>query len=185
MIIPGWDDPASFCMSYIVAMIQSAMAKRSGGVNMDGRAGRRNRHPLQPSILLLWESALAIAFGGDLTVDAASRIAIDLGMSQTLVGLTIVSLASSWNYLFNLTELLLSFSPALFSRKAHILCIFLSLSERSSPNLVLRQALLLGFRRLLPHTSTLSSYASLRLSSTQFSGEISLLLIALAVQPPV
>ena len=39
--------------------------------------------------------ALAIAFGGDLTVDAASRIAIDLGMSQTLVGLTIVSIGTS------------------------------------------------------------------------------------------
>ena len=36
-----------------------------------------------------------IAFGGDLTVDAASRIAIDLGMSQTLVGLTIVSIGTS------------------------------------------------------------------------------------------
>ncbi len=39
--------------------------------------------------------AAAIAFGGDLTVDAASRIAIDLGMSQTLVGLTIVSIGTS------------------------------------------------------------------------------------------
>lgn len=34
-------------------------------------------------------------FGGDLTVDTASRIAIDLGMSQTLVGLTIVSIGTS------------------------------------------------------------------------------------------
>lgn len=33
--------------------------------------------------------------GGDLTVDTASRIAIDLGMSQTLVGLTIVSIGTS------------------------------------------------------------------------------------------
>ena len=32
--------------------------------------------------------AAAIAFGGDLTVDAASRIASDLGMTQTLIGLT-------------------------------------------------------------------------------------------------
>lgn len=30
-----------------------------------------------------------------MTVDAASRIAIDLGMSQTLVGLTIVSIGTS------------------------------------------------------------------------------------------
>ena len=39
--------------------------------------------------------AAAIAFGGDLTVDTASRIAIELGMSQTLVGLTIVSIGTS------------------------------------------------------------------------------------------
>lgn len=38
---------------------------------------------------------MAIAIGGDLTVDTASRIAIDLGMSQTLVGLTIVSIGTS------------------------------------------------------------------------------------------
>ena len=47
------------------------------------------------SILFIVGGALAIAFGGDLTVDAASRIAIDLGMSQTLVGLTIVSIGTS------------------------------------------------------------------------------------------
>lgn len=39
--------------------------------------------------------AAAIAVGGDLTVDTASRIALDLGMSQTLVGLTIVSIGTS------------------------------------------------------------------------------------------
>ena len=47
------------------------------------------------SILCIVGGAAAIAFGGDLTVDAASRIAIDLGMSQTLVGLTIVSIGTS------------------------------------------------------------------------------------------
>lgn len=38
---------------------------------------------------------MQLAIGGDLTVDTASRIAIDLGMSQTLVGLTIVSIGTS------------------------------------------------------------------------------------------
>ena len=47
------------------------------------------------SILFLIVGAAAIAFGGDLTVDTASRIAIELGMSQTLVGLTIVSIGTS------------------------------------------------------------------------------------------
>ena len=47
------------------------------------------------SILYIVGGAIAIAIGGDLTVDTASRIAIDLGMSQTLVGLTIVSIGTS------------------------------------------------------------------------------------------
>lgn len=38
---------------------------------------------------------MQLPIGGDLTVDTASRIAIDLGMSQTLVGLTIVSIGTS------------------------------------------------------------------------------------------
>lgn len=47
------------------------------------------------SFLCIVGGAAAIAFGGDLTVDAASRIAIDFGMSQNLVGLTIVSIGTS------------------------------------------------------------------------------------------
>ena len=47
------------------------------------------------SIIFIIGGAAAIAFGGDLTVQTASRIAIDFGMSQTLVGLTIVSIGTS------------------------------------------------------------------------------------------
>ena len=39
--------------------------------------------------------AVGIAVGGDVVVDSANRIAIDIGMSQTLVGLTIVSIGTS------------------------------------------------------------------------------------------
>ncbi len=46
-------------------------------------------------LLYIVLGAAGIAFGGDLTVDAASRIAVDFGMSQTLVGLTIVSIGTS------------------------------------------------------------------------------------------
>lgn len=51
--------------------------------------------PIPLSILFIVGGGAAIAIGGDLTVDAASRIALDLGMSQTLVGLTIVSIGTS------------------------------------------------------------------------------------------
>lgn len=47
------------------------------------------------SIIYIILGAAAIAIGGDLTVDTASRIAVELGMSQTLVGLTIVSIGTS------------------------------------------------------------------------------------------
>ena len=39
--------------------------------------------------------AIAIKFGGDFVVDSASNIALSLGMSQNLVGLTIVALGTS------------------------------------------------------------------------------------------
>ncbi len=85
---------------YIVAMIQSAMKARAAGkkVEIEGIEEAEEQIgilSLPKSILFIIGGAAAIAFGGDLTVDAASRIAIDLGMSQTLVGLTIVSIGTS------------------------------------------------------------------------------------------
>lgn len=47
------------------------------------------------SLLFIIFGGAAIALGGDLTVETASRIASDLGMSQTLIGLTIVSIGTS------------------------------------------------------------------------------------------
>ena len=46
------------------------------------------------AVIFILIGAVGIAVGGDVVVDSASRIAIDLGMSQTLVGLTIVSITS-------------------------------------------------------------------------------------------
>ena len=47
------------------------------------------------SLVYIVLGGAAIVIGGDMVVDTASRIAIDLGMSQTLVGLTIVSIGTS------------------------------------------------------------------------------------------
>jgi len=49
----------------------------------------------------------AIIFGGDLVVDSGTSIALDLGMSKTLVGLTIIAIGTS------LPELVTSISAAL------------------------------------------------------------------------
>ncbi|MDO4617338.1 MAG: calcium/sodium antiporter [Lachnospiraceae bacterium] len=51
--------------------------------------------PLSKSLLFIAIGIVGIAVGGDLTVDTASRIAMELGMSETLVGLTIVSIGTS------------------------------------------------------------------------------------------
>ena len=84
---------------YIFTMVRSAMKARAAGqkVELEGVEECDNMKELSygKSILFLIVGAAAIAFGGDLTVDTASRIAIELGMSQTLVGLTIVSIGTS------------------------------------------------------------------------------------------
>lgn len=86
---------------YILVMIRTALKARAEGkkVEIEGveevEDGELKILSYPKSILCIIGGAAAIAFGGDLTVDAASRIAIDLGMSQTLVGLTIVSIGTS------------------------------------------------------------------------------------------
>ena len=81
---------------YILLMIRSAMKARSQETEIDEFVREESRILSLPrSLIYIVGGAAAIAFGGDLTVDAASRIAIDLGMSQTLVGLTIVSIGTS------------------------------------------------------------------------------------------
>ena len=84
---------------YIFTMVRSAMKARAAGqkIEIEGVEECDNMKELSygKSILFLIVGAAAIAFGGDFTVDTASRIAIELGMSQTLVGLTIVSIGTS------------------------------------------------------------------------------------------
>ena len=84
---------------YIVLMLRNALKARA-----EGKQGETEEEEaveelktcsMPRSLLYIVLGGAAIAFGGDLTVDAASRIAIDLGMSQTLVGLTIVSIGTS------------------------------------------------------------------------------------------
>lgn len=86
---------------YILYMIRTALKARAEGkkIEIEGveelEDGEMKLLSYPKSIVCIIGGAAAIAFGGDLTVDAASRIAIDLGMSQTLVGLTIVSIGTS------------------------------------------------------------------------------------------
>ena len=79
-------------------MIKIALkaSKEGRKVEIEGGSDEEIRLISVPlSILFIIGGAIAIAVGGDMTVDAASRIASDLGMSQTLIGLTIVSIGTS------------------------------------------------------------------------------------------
>lgn len=83
---------------YIFYMIRIALKANKEGkkVEIEGGSDEDIKLVSVPvSILFIVGGAIAIAVGGDVTVDAASRIASDLGMSQTLIGLTIVSIGTS------------------------------------------------------------------------------------------
>ena len=83
---------------YIFYMIKVALkaSKEGRKVEIEGGSDEDIKLISVPlSILFIVGGAVAIAIGGDMTVDAASRIASDLGMSQTLIGLTIVSIGTS------------------------------------------------------------------------------------------
>lgn len=75
---------------YIFYMIRTAMKARAEGKKVEIEAveeledGELKLLSYPKSILCIVGGAVAIAFGGDMTVDAASRIAIDLGMSRLL-----------------------------------------------------------------------------------------------------
>ena len=80
---------------YIFYMIKIALkaSKEGKKIEIEGGSDEDIKLISVPlSILFIIGGAAAIAVGGDITVDAASRIASDLGMSQTLIGLTIVSI---------------------------------------------------------------------------------------------
>jgi len=83
---------------YILVLIYVAQKARKRGEEVVIEGGSEEEIvilPLWKSLLYIIGGGVAIAIGGDLTVDCAARIAVACGMSQTLVGLTIVSVGTS------------------------------------------------------------------------------------------
>lgn len=78
----------SIFMYYLLEMALSSKEE------MDVEQGS-SRDPIAKSILLSMGGIIGIIIGGNLVVDSATNIAIDLGMSENLVGLTIVSIGTS------------------------------------------------------------------------------------------
>ncbi len=80
---------------YIIVLVRRTLKAKKNEEKTGEFDGDIRLLPVPKSLLFIVGGAAAIAFGGSLTVDAASRIASDLGMSQTLIGLTIVSIGTS------------------------------------------------------------------------------------------
>lgn len=76
---------------FLTWMIRSAQKARNENTDQDEYEIR----PVWQCILLILGGAAAIAVGGQLVVNAASAIAASFGMSQNLIGLTIVAFGTS------------------------------------------------------------------------------------------
>lgn len=108
LLVTGWIgmevgrfDGILFLLCFIVFlwwMVRSAMKARAAGkqVAVEGEPDESAKtHPVWMCILFIVGGAAAIAIGGDLVVDSASVIAETFGLSQNLIGLTIVAMGTS------------------------------------------------------------------------------------------
>ena len=74
---------------YITILVLSAIKNRT-----EAEDDIKVKSPIV-SIIYIVGGLAAIVFGGDLTVDNASKIAAEFGMSDTLIGLTIIAVGTS------------------------------------------------------------------------------------------
>lgn len=95
-IIIGWDISTIegivllvIMVAYIIYLIYTTR-KSSNAAEVE-----KPKYSLPKSIIFILIGVIGIILGGDLVVDSASAIAIALGMSETLVGLTIVAIGTS------------------------------------------------------------------------------------------
>ncbi|WP_226086820.1 calcium/sodium antiporter [Mesobacillus sp. S13] len=93
-----------FFMIFLYYIIEIALNNREPASSVAADAGRGT---WGKNIFFTLAGLAAIIFGGDLVVDNATEIALSLGMSETLVGLTIVAVGTS------LPELITSITAAL------------------------------------------------------------------------
>lgn len=78
---------------FLLWMVGSAKKARS--IDAEDEKDSSVRLPLWESGVFIVGGAIAIAYGGDLVVDAASSIADSFGLSPNLIGLTIVAMGTS------------------------------------------------------------------------------------------
>ncbi|MEE1251421.1 MAG: calcium/sodium antiporter [Lachnospiraceae bacterium] len=83
---------------FILMMIKSAKNARNKDVIIESEEAKEAAEKILPvwkCILFIIGGAVAIAIGGDMVVNGASTIAAGFGLSQTLIGLTIVAMGTS------------------------------------------------------------------------------------------
>ena len=85
---------------YLLWMIRSAKQARNAGDKLEEAEEELVEEeikilPMWKCLLFIVGGMIAIKFGGDFVVDGASAIAAGFGLSQTLIGLTIVALGTS------------------------------------------------------------------------------------------
>lgn len=76
---------------YLLRMIRSAMRARAGAAETE----EYEIMPVAKCILFILGGAVAIKYGGDFVIDGATTAAAWLGLSQNLIGLTIVAMGTS------------------------------------------------------------------------------------------
>lgn len=92
-------------VGYLLWMIQSAKKARAAVLSDPAQSGQIEQAefveeniailPTWKSLVFIIGGMIAIKFGGDFVVDGASSIASSMGLSQTLIGLTIVAMGTS------------------------------------------------------------------------------------------
>lgn len=79
--------------AYLVYMVRSALKARAAGVNAEEEA--YEILPVWKSVVFIVGGIIAIKYGGDYVVDGAVVIAQSFGLSENLIGLTIVACGTS------------------------------------------------------------------------------------------
>ncbi|WP_254765745.1 calcium/sodium antiporter [Salinilacihabitans rarus] len=90
-------------VAYLAALVRAARSESSDDPAVDGGPARPDapsldddrRRPLAVEAGVLLVGLALVAAGGDLLVDAAGRLALDAGVSEWLVGVTVVAVGTS------------------------------------------------------------------------------------------
>ena len=82
-------------IGFLVWMVKSALKAHAESANLEESGNEYKIYPAWVCVIYIVGGAVAIKFGGDFVVDGASAVAMKAGLSQNLVGLTIVAMGTS------------------------------------------------------------------------------------------